>query len=129
MSTKLTMHVSAKVTRNINLMRRLSWFLPKHVLFTFYNAYILPSLDYYDVVWQKDSTELERLQNYAWKVILKGLELPQHPGLENNLAGKPSKADDSCMYSSSGLQMSEWHGSRLLGSPPDSIIQRPLSPH
>lgn len=36
-------HVTAKVTQNINLMRWLSWFLPKRALITFYNAYILPS--------------------------------------------------------------------------------------
>ena len=63
-------HVSAKVTQNINLLWRLSWFL-----ITFYNAYILQTFDYCDVVWQncsqKASAQLERLQNYAGRVILK----------------------------------------------------------
>ena len=68
-------HVSSKVHRNINLLRRLSWFLPKNALTTFYKAYILPSFDYCDVVWhscsQECSNRLERLQNYAGRVILK----------------------------------------------------------
>ena len=43
-------HVSSKVSRNINLLRRISWFLPRHALQAFYKAYILPSFDYCDVV-------------------------------------------------------------------------------
>ena len=67
-------HVLPNVTQNINLLWRLSWFL-FHTLITFYNGYVLPSFDYCDVVWQncspKPSAKLERLQNYAMRVILK----------------------------------------------------------
>ena len=68
-------YLSSKVSRNINLLRRLSWFLPRRVLMTFYSAYILPSFDYCDVVWHSCSaklvTKLESLQNYAGRIILK----------------------------------------------------------
>lgn len=66
---------SSKVAWNINILWWLSCFLPRHDLVTFCNAYIRPSLDNCNVVWhtcsQKASTQLERLQNYARKVILK----------------------------------------------------------
>ena len=68
-------HISNKATRNINLLRHLSWFLPKKVLEKFYEAYILTTFDYCDVVWYSCSKEqalrLERLQNFAGRVILK----------------------------------------------------------
>ena len=67
--------VTTKVSRSINLLRRMSWFLPKSAMMQFYNAYILPSFDYCDVVWNsctwKQALCLERLQNYAGRVILK----------------------------------------------------------
>ena len=68
-------HITTKATRNINLLRHLSWFLPRKTLVKFYEAYILPTFDYYDVVWYSCSREqalrLERLQNFAGRVILK----------------------------------------------------------
>ena len=68
-------YLSSKVSRNINLLRRLSWFLPRHVLMAFYSAYILPSFDYCNIVWHSCSaklvTKLESLQNYAGRIILK----------------------------------------------------------
>ena len=68
-------YLSSKVSCSINLLRRLSWFLPRHVLKTFYSAYILPSFDYCDVVWHSCSAKLVSklvlLQNYAGRIILK----------------------------------------------------------
>ena len=66
--------VAAKVGRNIQLLRRLSWFLPQPVLLLFFHSYIQPSFDYCDVVWNScskyESDRLEKLQNYAAKSIL-----------------------------------------------------------
>ena len=42
--------VSSTVSRNLNLLRRLSWFPPKSALLVFYCSYILPFFDYCDVV-------------------------------------------------------------------------------
>ena len=58
-----------------SLLRNLSWFLPRSALMKFYEAYILPTFDYCDVVWfcctRTQALKLERLQNYAGRVILK----------------------------------------------------------
>ena len=57
--------VSGKVSRCINLLRRLFWFLPQSLLLLYLKSYILPHFDYCDVVWagctQKDSHRLETL--------------------------------------------------------------------
>ena len=70
-------HVSSivlKASKKINLLRHLSWFLPKCVLIQFYSSYILPCFDYADVIWNgctvECCTKLERLQNYAARIIL-----------------------------------------------------------
>ena len=67
-------YVAATVSRNLNLLRRLSWFLPKTALLLFYCSYILPSFNHCDVVWGCCSNEeallLECLQNFAARVIL-----------------------------------------------------------
>ena len=66
--------VSSTVSRNLNLLWRRSWFLPKAALLVFYCSYILPSFDYCDVVWvcctKDEAALLERLQNFAAKTIL-----------------------------------------------------------
>jgi len=63
------------VSRNVHLMRRLSWLLPVSALKAFYFAYIATSFDYCSLVWDPccstDSTRLQRLQNYAGRIILK----------------------------------------------------------
>ena len=68
-------HISVKVSKNIGLLRHLSWFLPKRACLAFYQAYISPSYGYCDVVWHQRtgelSTKLKRLQNYVGRVILK----------------------------------------------------------
>ena len=38
--------ITNKVSRNINLLRRMSWFLPRPAMLLFYNSYILPLFDY-----------------------------------------------------------------------------------
>ena len=67
--------VSVKVSRNIALLRRLSWFLPQSALLLFYKSFILPLFDYCDVVWysctKEEASSLERLQTYAAKIILR----------------------------------------------------------
>ena len=66
--------IISKASRQINLLRRLSWFLPTPLRILFYKSYILPIFDYCDVVWQRctsqESTRLERLHNLAIKTIL-----------------------------------------------------------
>ena len=66
--------VCAKVSRNLNLLRRLSWFLPQHLLL-FLKSYILPVFDYRDVVWsgctKSEASRLETLLNYACCTVLR----------------------------------------------------------
>lgn len=58
----------------LRLMRRLAWFLPRRALICFYRSFILPSFDYCSLVWKpclsQDSAKLQRLQNYAARIIL-----------------------------------------------------------
>ena len=67
--------VCRKVSRDLNLLRRLSWFLPRPLLLLYLKSYILPSFDYCDVVWSgctlENSHRLERLMNYACKLVLR----------------------------------------------------------
>ena len=66
--------VSSRASKGLNLLRRIAWFLPKNVLCCFYKGYILPQLTYADTVWgsctRAESDRLERLQNYAARIIL-----------------------------------------------------------
>ena len=67
-------HVVAKLSLTVNLLRRLSWFLPRPLLVLYLKSYILPSVDYCDVVWdncnQHDSSCLQSLFNYACRLAL-----------------------------------------------------------
>ena len=67
-------YISQKVSRSISLLRRLSWFLPRSLLVLFLKSYILPVLDYCDVVWdsctKKEAQQMETLLNYACRVVL-----------------------------------------------------------
>ena len=67
--------VCAKVSRNLNLLRRLSWFLPQPLLLLFLNSYILPLFDYCVVVWsgctKSEASRLETLLNYACRTVLR----------------------------------------------------------
>ena len=66
--------IISKASRQINLLRRLSLFLPTPLRILFYKSYIMPIFDYCDVVWQQctsqESTRLELLHNLAIKSIL-----------------------------------------------------------
>ena len=57
----------------MNLLRRLSWFLPQSLLVLYFKSYILPLVDYCDVVWdnctQHDSLRLQSF-NYACRLAL-----------------------------------------------------------
>ena len=70
--------VCNKVSRDINLLCRISWFLPKESLVCYYNVYILSHFTYADSVWNSctaaQSVKLERLQNYAARLILDSVE-------------------------------------------------------
>ena len=67
-------YISTKVSRGITLLRHLARFLPRRALCYYYNAYILPQFSYADSVWntctRAQSIKLERLQNFAARVIL-----------------------------------------------------------
>ena len=67
-------HIISKLSRSINLLRRLSWFLHRPLLVLYLKSYILPSMDYCDIVWnncnQQDSSRLQTLFNYACRLVL-----------------------------------------------------------
>ena len=44
-------HITRKVSQRVNLLRRLSLFLPSSLLVLYLKSYILPCVDYCDVVW------------------------------------------------------------------------------
>ena len=48
-SNQLT-HITRKMSQFVNLLRRLSWFLPSSLLVLYLKSYILPCVDYCDVV-------------------------------------------------------------------------------
>ena len=49
--------IISKASRQINLLRRLSWFLPTPLRILFYKSYIMPIFDYCDVVWQQCTSQ------------------------------------------------------------------------
>ena len=67
--------VCKKVSRSLNLLRRLSWFLPRPLLLLFLKSYILPHFDYCDVVWfgctKQEAHHLEILLNFSCRTVLR----------------------------------------------------------
>ena len=67
-------HIDLVSSRASKGLRRIAWFLPRHVLCCFYKGYILPLMTYANTVWgscaRAEGDRLERLQNYAAHVIL-----------------------------------------------------------
>ena len=68
--------VVKSVSRNVHLMRRLSWFLPTNALKALYFAHIATSFDYCSLVWDisccsSHSTRLQQLHNYAIRITIK----------------------------------------------------------
>ena len=67
--------VCKKVSRSLNLLRRLSWFLPRPLLLLFLKSYILPHFDYCDVVWfgctKQEAHHLETLLNFSCRTVLR----------------------------------------------------------
>ena len=59
---------------SVNLLRRLSWFLPRPLLILYLKSYILPAVDYCDIVWDncnlQDSSRLQSLFNFACRLVL-----------------------------------------------------------
>ena len=82
-------HVITKVSRNVNLLRRLSWFLLHSLLALYLKSYILPLIDYCDVVWdnctQHDSSRLQSLFNYACRLALRRPRLSSSSALWKDL--------------------------------------------
>ena len=67
--------VYAKVSCNLNLLHRLSWFLPQPLLHLLFKSYILPLFDYcLKIVWsgctKSEASRLETLLNYACCTVL-----------------------------------------------------------
>ena len=66
--------VCKKVSHSLNLLRRLSWFLPQPLLLLYLKSYILPHFDYCDVVWigctKAESLLLESSPNFACRTVL-----------------------------------------------------------
>ena len=67
--------VCAKVSHNVNLLCRLSWFLTQPLLLLFLKSYILPLFNYCDIVWsgstKSEASRLETLHNYACHTVLR----------------------------------------------------------
>ena len=67
--------VCAKVSHNLNLLRRLSWFLPQLLLLFCLKSSILPLFHYCDIVWsgctKSEASRLEILLNYACRTVLR----------------------------------------------------------
>ena len=67
--------VCSKVSRSLNLLRRLSWFLPQPLLLLFLKSYILPTFDYCDIVWsgctKHEARQLETLLNFSCRTVLR----------------------------------------------------------
>ena len=82
-------HITRKVSQCINLLRRLSWFLPSSLLVLYLKSYILPCVDYCDIVWdccsKQDSNHLQTLFNYACHIALHRPRLSSSSALWNDL--------------------------------------------
>ena len=46
-------NISSKISRNIGVLSKLKWFLPRKILFNIYNAIILPHFNYCNEIWGK----------------------------------------------------------------------------
>ena len=77
-------HITRKVSERVNLLRWLSWFLPSSLLVLYLKSYILPCVDYCDVVWdccsKQESNRLQTLFNYGCRIAL------HHPRLSSSSA-------------------------------------------
>ena len=64
--------VYKKITSNLALLRRIKQYLPQWSRILFYNAYIMPHLDFCVTVWGNcsDMTKLLKLQKQAARIIL-----------------------------------------------------------
>ena len=68
-------HVRKRSLAALATIRRVSVYMPTRVLIALYNAFVLPHFTYCCVVWhfcsKTASTNLQRVQNYAMRIILK----------------------------------------------------------
>ena len=61
-------HICTKVSRSLNLLQRLSWFLPKSLLLLYLKSYVIPTFDY--CVVEAEAECLETLLNYGCRLVL-----------------------------------------------------------
>ena len=78
-----------RVSRSLNLLCRLSWFLPQPLLLLFLKSYILPHFDYCDVVWfgctKSESHRLESLLNFTCRTVLRRCKHSSASAARHNL--------------------------------------------
>ena len=67
-------HICTKVSCSLNLLRRLSWFLPKSLFWLYLKSYVILTFDYCYVVLYNctnaDAKRLETLFNYGCRLVL-----------------------------------------------------------
>ena len=64
-----TDHVAAKISRVVGILNKLKHFLPKQILFSIYNALIVPHLNYGNILWGNKNEAIFLLQKKAIRVI------------------------------------------------------------
>ena len=54
-------HIILPISRNVGLLTKLQYFLPTRVLFTLYNALILPYISYCNIIWATHKCNTDRI--------------------------------------------------------------------
>ncbi len=66
-------YISSKISKNIGVIRRLSYIVPKYVLTTLYNTLVTPYLNYCNIIWASNYTSrlrpLEILQKRVIRIL------------------------------------------------------------
>ena len=77
----------------MNLLRHLSWFLPKSLLLLYFKSYVIPTFAYCDVVWSSctnaEAKRLETLFNYGCRLVLRKPRLYSASSARQELAFTP----------------------------------------
>ena len=63
-----TNFISVKIARVIGLLHRLKFVFPKQILFSIYNSFILPHMNYLLLAWGNQCNKIELLQKKAVRV-------------------------------------------------------------
>ncbi len=111
--TKNISEISVKANRKLYMLRLLKKFgFTKPELVTVYKGYILPLLDYADVVWHssitcKQSSQLETLQRRACRIVLGSKFTSYNDALQDcELESLSSRREDHCQRFAEGLAKS-----------------------